>query len=190
MTAPVIAPPCWPADATLLRDVFRAARAEGWRSGGDLVDRKFRDWEWRNGDKRVRIRISEGFDVGVMYITGENMGVSAHVYIAAYAVDLIVDSGWLPEHLHRRYRSGVADGRDDIRSGLRDTAESGGVPAHSAELLREPLRCARDYWLNVLADRAVELERPLEPLLDRRPWPKGRQRDLVVEAVREVLERG
>lgn len=177
------AAPRWPADAPLLRQVITRARAEGWRSV-DGLDRMFGLWEWRLGDKRVILRARDDNPV-TLYLKGGGIALTAKIGRAEYAVDLLVDSGWLPEHLHRKYKSGRADGYDAISSGLRDCAEFGEIPSYAAESLRLPLDYARTYWLAKLGkdDAQARIGDRLDGLLDREPWVRRSQVYLIVDAV-------
>lgn len=200
-----IAPPRWPADADLTAEQLaeREADTEHRRAERTLAARALRTLR-NQGWERTAARDSEGQsgytwrraadEVFDLWTQGD-LAVTHGRFLMEIeeireTVDVLVARKILPFYLSSAYDEGHTDGKSSLIFDLRSAAELGehefGDPDDAAT--DEALRLARDYWTTVLTKRAVELERPLEPLLDRRPWPKGRQRDLVVTAVTELLE--
>lgn len=212
-SAPV-APPRWPADAALLREVpvadltaeqlaDREADAEHRRVERALAARTLRTLR-NQGWERTVARDSEGQsgytwrraanEVFDLWTNGDLAVVHKRFHMEVEeireTVDILVARKILPFYLSSAYDEGHADGKASLLFDLRSAAEFGehefGDPDDAAT--DEALRLARDYWLSALAHHSGELERPLDALLDRQPFARRGQIESVVAAVTELLE--
>lgn len=170
MTA-VIAPPRWPADATLLREVFRAARRKHWsRVFGDGVNEHLPEGvtvvaEWDQDGSLITLTRWPSGDYGLDICGVARMDVPS----ADVAVDVLVAWGVLPARLSSAYRQGRADGVEAVEEAAIETRFDLYVD---------------DLWSRLKdSDVHAGIGRELDGFLDREPFVRRRQVDRVIDVV-------
>lgn len=178
MTASTSLAPRWPADATLLREVLRVARAKHWsRVFGDGSSEHLPDGvtvvaEWDQDGSLITLeRWPQGdyvLDIcGVAHIDAVSLDV---------AVDVLVAYGVLPVELSSAYRRGRVDGMEVI---------------HELAVEKAADERIEELWSQLKdPDTLAEIGRDLDGLLDRDGFVRRAQVDLVVETVLKAAGMG
>lgn len=188
MTAPVTAPPRWPADAALLREVFRAARAKHW-------SRVFGDGPGEHLPEGVTVVAEWDKDGSLIELTrwpsgGLRLSVGAvdmDVVSLRCVVDTLVAWDVLPMTLSSAYAEGRGALADEIHA-CAEYGQASNVFFTMAEVL-PVLGDALTYWSSIACgpDAEAVVGSRLDGLLDREPFARRRQTEDVVSAVMDAL---
>lgn len=202
-TSAPVAPPRWPADAALLREVLAWARAEGWRRmcpafeiGKPRDDLAFGVWTRGEPDEDGIGPEFVAFprdlaDADCDELTGPGMlsdlcdGVK--VESVAQAIDLLVTLRVLPIRFSFGYRCGRAAVEEEVHA-CAEFGEGSHVWFDMARIM-PVLGDALTYWSSIACSDGVEavVGSRLDGLLDREPFARRRQTEDVVSSVMDGL---
>lgn len=185
----VTAAPRWPVDAPLLREVLKAARAEGWRrehnrEGVEPEDAGLIVAEWWKDGNCIQLEHWKGdfaLDInGVVRMDAVSVKAS---------VDVLCAMGVLPDTLSSAFRAGI----EWVEIGVHTAAEFGeGFHVfYRTDETMPILREALTYWSAMAGSTDVQqaVGIKLDGLLDREPFARRGQVETIVEAVMGALER-
>lgn len=175
--------PLYPSERALLRQVFAEARRKGWTRIHYVNSTSVAEWD-KDGSLIALERFSDGLVLDLCGMT------RIDVVSLTYAVDILVAASVLPAHLSSIHATGYEQGRESLWHDVRFCAQLGEAD-DSDTLVTETITNGRTIALSALhrEDVRAELDRLLDPLLDKHPYARRGQVETVIDAVIEVLER-